>query len=64
MKTNRQKNFDIGYRHGMKGIPFRRDLMSYPGYEEGWDAGNSDRPTLEESMPMDVAKERSTGCLI
>ena len=60
--TNKQKNFEFGYKAGIQGKPFRKELADYAGYLDGWDAGNCDRPSLEELIPIDVAKERSTGC--
>ena len=35
----------------------------YVGYADGWDHGHCDMPTWDERHPIDVAKERSTGCL-
>jgi len=61
--TNKQRNFEFGYREGFNGRPFRQDLAGYPGYAEGWDAGNCDRPSLDELLGVDVDKERSAGCL-
>lgn len=61
--TNRTKNFNTGYKQGFEGVPFNITLDQFPGYADGWDAGNCDRPTLDELLPLDVAKERSTGCL-
>jgi hypothetical protein len=61
--SNRQKNFEIGYRQGYNGIEYKPELSKYAGYDDGWDAGNCDRPTLEELIPMDRNKEASTGCL-
>ena len=62
-KSNRQKNWEIGYRQGYNGKPLNQDLVKYPGYYDGWDAGYCDMPTLEERIPIDIAKERSTACL-
>ena len=62
--SNKQRNYEAGYRAGFSGKPFNAELTKYTGYDDGWDAGNCDRPTLEELMPLDVAKERSTGCLV
>lgn len=39
-----QKNYDWGRGQAMRGVPFSADLAKYPGYEEGWDAGNEERP--------------------
>ena len=61
--SNRAKNYETGYRMGINGVPFNPEFAKYTGYEDGWDAGNCDRPTLDEILPIDVAKERSTGCL-
>jgi len=62
--TNRQKNYEFGYREGFKGLPVRREFIAkYPGYYDGWDAGNCDRPTLEEMIPIDIEHEASESCL-
>lgn len=54
---NEQRNFEIGYRFGLKGLPHNPSLANYAGYSEGWDAGNSDRPSLDD-LTLDVASER------
>jgi hypothetical protein len=56
--SNRQKNFNFGYRAGLRGDAYRPELSKYPGYDEGWDGGNSDRPSLDD-LALDVASERS-----
>lgn len=57
-------NYNVGYRHGVSGKPLDAELAAkYPGYAHGWDHGWSDMPTLEERIGIDIAKERSTGCL-
>ena len=56
MTKNEQRNFDIGYAHARKGLEWRADLSSYRGYDEGYDAGLSDRPSLEE-LTFDVMAE-------
>jgi hypothetical protein len=64
MTNARKHNFEIGYKHGINGKAMNQSLAdNYPGYADGWDAGWCDMPTLEELIPIDVAKERSTGCL-
>jgi hypothetical protein len=62
--TNKQRNFEFGYRDGVNGRAFRREYADYPGYLDGWDAGNCDRPSLDELLGVDIGKEQSTGCLI
>lgn len=54
---NEQKNYDTGYRHGYNGRELRVELAAYPGYADGWDAGHCDRPSLDELLPLDRAKE-------
>ena len=61
--SNRQHNYEYGYRQAMHGRPYKPELATYLGYDDGWDAGNCDRPTGDELQPVDVEKERSTGCL-
>jgi len=56
-KTNRERNFEIGYRQALKGIAYNAELSRYGGYDAGWDAGNSDRPSLDD-LTLDVASER------
>lgn len=54
------QSFEKGYRDGYND----REMTSTDyAYDAGWDAGNCDRPSLDELLPMDVAKERSTRCL-
>jgi hypothetical protein len=55
--TNKQKNFNIGYKQAITGNSYNTELSKYPGYDEGFDAGHCDRPTLDDLMPLDVAKE-------
>lgn len=62
--TNKQRNFEAGYQAGLFGVEFNPNLAQYIGYADGWDCGNCDRPTFDEMTPIDMAKERSTGCLL
>ena len=62
--TNKQKNYEFGYKAGYTGKLYRKDLSRYPGYDEGWDHGNCDRPSLDEILPMDFGKEASLNCLL
>ncbi len=61
--TNREANYAAGYRAGISGNAYNASLDIYTGYSDGWDHGHCDRPTLDELMPLDIGKERSTGCL-
>lgn len=61
--TNRQRNYEAGYKAGINGKPFNRELVKYTGYEEGWDHGHCDMPTLEELIPIDIEHEASEACL-
>lgn len=56
--SSRQRNFNIGYNQAMKGAAYNPALAAYAGYAEGWDAGNSDRPSLDD-LTLDIASERS-----
>lgn len=61
--TNRNENesermsseFERGYRVGYRGDELPADASN--AYYEGWDVGNSDRPSMEERS-LDVEKER------
>jgi hypothetical protein len=55
--SNRDKNFNFGYAAGMRGDAYRPELSKYKGYDEGWDGGNSDRPSLDD-LTLNVASER------
>jgi hypothetical protein len=54
---NEQFNFNLGYRRALRGVKYEPRLGAYKGYAEGWDAGNSDRPSLDD-LTLDVASER------
>ena len=54
------QDFERGYKHGYNCQEMQSTTYAY---ECGWDAGNCDRPSLDELMPMDVQKERSDRCL-
>ena len=54
MKTG-STPFDAGYDDGYNGRTFS-DAWDCESYDAGYDAGNCDRPSLEE-LSMDVAKE-------
>ena len=57
--TNRQKNYEIGYRHGSNGLPIKPACIAYAGYEDGYNDGASD---LNESV-NDLGNEDSERCL-
>lgn len=59
--STREKNYNYGYAQAMRGVPFDPALAKYAGYEEGWDAGNCDRPTpVDELLPRRSRRFRPT----
>ena len=57
MATTNQDVFDMGYADAMAGRKFNEAYDGDRHYEDGFDAGQCDRPTLDELMPLDAAKE-------
>lgn len=55
MSKNEQRNFDIGYRDGLRET-YRDELSEFKGYEEGYDAGRSDAPSLDD-LTFDIRDE-------
>jgi len=49
--------YDEGYEDGYKGLTPSPAYKGDKWYEEGFDAGKCDRPSLEE-LSMDVVKKR------
>lgn len=48
-------DYEKGYRDGYKAS--EQDLNNTSDYDTGYDHGESDRPTLDELMPIDMQKE-------
>jgi hypothetical protein len=63
-RNARRHNYDIGYKYGYAGRDYDKGLAErYPGYSEGWEDGDSDRPSLDELIPLDWQREQSDRCL-
>jgi hypothetical protein len=55
--TNKQKNYEIGYRDGMAGKPFKTERSKFTGYSDGWQDGNSAVPILDYDTTSEEQKE-------
>ncbi len=59
MITCDKRLYDYGYRDGRAGRPHNNEAGELsPAYTDGWCDGDSDRPTLDEAVGVDVEKER------
>lgn len=50
--TNKQKNYEIGYRDGMASKLFKPERSKFAGYSDGWNDGDSARPILDSDLPI------------